>query len=93
VPQQASATPHAAGTGAADGPASARENLSVLRKELNGLVTAWHHRTGQPHGVVHAELRRTCGGPPSAQASTDDVRKRIEKVREWAARPMPRTRD
>jgi hypothetical protein len=34
-----------------------------------------------------------CGGPPSAQAAADDVRKRIAKVREWAARPQPRTRD
>jgi superfamily II DNA or RNA helicase len=85
VPQQASATPHAAGTGAADGPASARENLSALRKELNGLVTAWHHRTGQPHGVVHAELRRTCGGPPVPQATGAQLRERIDTLRRWAA--------
>jgi superfamily II DNA or RNA helicase len=72
---------------------TAAEDLHALRKELNGLVGAWHHRTGQPHGVIHAELRRVCGGPPSAQATADDVRKRIAKVREWAARPQPRTRD
>jgi superfamily II DNA or RNA helicase len=72
---------------------TASEDLHALRKELNGLVGAWHHRTGQPHGVIHAELRRVCGGPPSAQASADDVRARIAKVREWAARPQPRTRD
>jgi superfamily II DNA or RNA helicase len=72
---------------------TAAEDLHALRKELNGLVGAWHHRTGQPHGVIHAELRRLCGGPPSAQASGEDVRKRIAKVREWAARPVPRTRD
>jgi superfamily II DNA or RNA helicase len=72
---------------------TAAEDLHALRKELNGLVGAWHHRTGQPHGVIHAELRRVCGGPPSAQASAEDVRKRIAKVREWAARPQPRTRD
>jgi superfamily II DNA or RNA helicase len=72
---------------------TAAEDLHALRKELNGLVGAWHHRTGQPHGVIHAELRRVCGGPPSAQASGEDVRKRIAKVREWAARPVPRTRD
>ena len=40
-----------------------RQALAALRKELNGLVGAWSHRTGQPHGVIHAELRRTCGGP------------------------------
>jgi superfamily II DNA or RNA helicase len=76
-----------------DGQRTAAEDLHALRKELNGLVGAWHHRTGQPHGVIHAELRRVCGGPPSAQASAEDVRKRIAKVREWAARPLPRTRD
>ena len=43
--------------------------------------------------MIHAELRRTCGGPPSAQASAEDVRKRIAKIREWAARPLPRTRE
>jgi hypothetical protein len=31
--------------------------------------------------------------PPSAQASAEDVRKRIAKIREWAARPTPRVRD
>jgi superfamily II DNA or RNA helicase len=72
---------------------TAAEDLHALRKELNNLVGAWHHRTGQPHGVIHAELRRSCGGPPSAQASTEDVRKRIAKIREWAARPTPRTKD
>ncbi|MCW2783263.1 MAG: ATP-dependent helicase, partial [Marmoricola sp.] len=27
-----------------------------MRRELNGLVAAWYHRTGQPHGVTHAAL-------------------------------------
>ncbi|MCW2946771.1 MAG: type restriction protein res subunit [Actinoallomurus sp.] len=81
------------GTAAKPDGRTAAEDLHALRKELNGLVGAWHHRTGQPHGVIHAELRRVCGGPPSAQASAEDVRKRIAKVREWAARPQPRTRD
>ncbi len=82
---------------AASAPASddhtAAEDLHALRKELNGLVGAWHHRTGQPHGVIHAELRRVCGGPPSAQASSADIRRRIAKIREWATRPTPRVRD
>ncbi|MFY9913484.1 MAG: DEAD/DEAH box helicase, partial [Nocardioidaceae bacterium] len=34
---------------------SAHERLAGLRKELNGLVAAWHHRSGSPHGVIHAE--------------------------------------
>jgi superfamily II DNA or RNA helicase len=62
------------------------EDLQTLRKELNGLVGAWNHRTGQPHGVIHNELRRTCGGPPAAQASSEDLRNRISKIRDWAAK-------
>jgi superfamily II DNA or RNA helicase len=42
---------------------STHEQLALLRRELNGLVAAWHHRTGQPHGITHAALRRECGGP------------------------------
>ncbi|MCW2899664.1 MAG: type restriction protein res subunit [Streptosporangiaceae bacterium] len=65
---------------------TAAEDIHALRKELNGLVGAWHHRTGQPHGVIHNDLRRSCGGPPAAQASGEDLRKRIAKIRDWAAK-------
>ncbi len=84
-------TPHAAaprGQGpdaAGAAPASARENLAALRKELNSLVTAWHHRTGQPHAVIHAELRRSCGGPPVPQATGAELRERINALRRWAS--------
>jgi superfamily II DNA or RNA helicase len=66
------------------GPATASESLAALRKELNGLVAAWHHRTGQQHGVIHGELRRTCGGPALAQATAVQIRARIEMMRKWA---------
>ncbi|MGE5288494.1 MAG: DEAD/DEAH box helicase [Micromonosporaceae bacterium] len=76
----------------AAGPASAetagpawRETLAALRKELNGLVAAWHHRTGQPHGAIHAELRRTCGGPALPQATAEQIRERTAALRRWAA--------
>jgi superfamily II DNA or RNA helicase len=62
------------------------ERLAVLRRELNGLVAAWHHRTGQPHGVTHADLRKHCGGPAAAVASADQLRARINHLRELAAR-------
>jgi superfamily II DNA or RNA helicase len=62
------------------------EQLAVLRRELNGLVAAWHHRTGQPHGVTHAALRKACGGPPAAVAGAEILRKRIDRLREWASR-------
>ncbi len=61
------------------------EQLAVLRRELNGLVAAWHHRTGQPHGATHAALRRDCGGPAAAIANADQLRARIDRIREWAA--------
>jgi superfamily II DNA or RNA helicase len=64
---------------------STHEQLAILRRELNGLVAAWHHRTGQAHGITHAALRRECGGPAAAVATADQLRARIERVREWAS--------
>jgi superfamily II DNA or RNA helicase len=61
------------------------EQLAVMRRELNGLVAAWYHRTGQPHGVIHAALRKECGGPASAAATADQLAKRIDLLRAWAA--------
>ena len=81
--------PGAAGPGpnapADAAPPVSREALAALRKELNGLVAAWNHRTGQPHGVIHADLRRACGGPPLPQATADQIRARIDMIRTWAA--------
>ncbi|CAN5336395.1 DEAD/DEAH box helicase [soil metagenome] len=65
---------------------SAYERQTELRRELNGLVGAWHHRTGQPHGVTHSQLRNACGGPAAAQATSDDLTKRIDTLRAWALR-------
>jgi superfamily II DNA or RNA helicase len=64
--------------------ATAFEVLSGLRKELNGLVGAWHHRTSKAHGTIHAELRTACGGPASAQATAQQLQDRIELMRRWA---------
>jgi hypothetical protein len=63
---------------------SAFEVLAGLRKELNGLVGAWHHRTGKAHAAIHAELRNACGGPPSPQATAVQLQERIETMRRWA---------
>jgi superfamily II DNA or RNA helicase len=71
-------------TGAPAAPPATRETLAALRKELNGLIAAWHHRTGQPHGVIHAELRRACGGPPLPEATGEQIRARIDTIRRWA---------
>jgi hypothetical protein len=72
------------GSSALSGPA--HERLAVLRRELNGLVGAWHHRTGQPHGVTHAALRKECGGPAASVATADQLQARIDRIRAWAAR-------
>jgi superfamily II DNA or RNA helicase len=75
-----------AGGASAGAPAStiSREGLATLRKELNGLVGAWSHRTGQPHGVIHSELRKACGGPAIPQASAEQIQARIDRIRQWA---------
>ncbi|HEY0698467.1 MAG TPA: DEAD/DEAH box helicase [Micromonospora sp.] len=61
-------------------PMSAGERRVALRRQLNALVAARHHRTGLPHGKIHAELRRLCGGPPSAQATIEQLEERIAAV-------------
>jgi superfamily II DNA or RNA helicase len=66
-------------------PVVSHQQLLSLRKELHTLVGAWHHQSGLPHGVIHNELRRSCGGPPAAQASAAQLRARIDRVRAWAA--------
>ena len=64
---------------------STHGQLRELRRELNTLVSIAHHRTGKPHGWIHNELRRICGGPPIAAATTDQLRERIEAVRSLQA--------
>ncbi len=54
-----------------------------LRKELSQLVGAWARRSGQPHGAVHAELRRRCGGPEVPLADPDQLTARVAMVRGW----------
>jgi len=54
-----------------------------LRKELAQLVGAWSRRSGQPHGAVHAELRRRCGGPEVALADPGQLTARVEMIRGW----------
>jgi superfamily II DNA or RNA helicase len=63
---------------------AAFEVLAGLRKELNALVGAWHHRTGMPHSAIHAELRAACGGPATAVATAEQVQDRIAVLRRWA---------
>jgi superfamily II DNA or RNA helicase len=56
------------------------ERMSALRRELNAAVAAHHHRTNKPHGMIHAELRRLCGGPAAAQATEAQLRERLARA-------------
>jgi superfamily II DNA or RNA helicase len=62
----------------------AYRSVEELRRELNGLVAAWHHRTGQPHGTIHAELRDATGGPLARLADAAELQARIDTLRAWA---------
>jgi superfamily II DNA or RNA helicase len=66
--------------------------LRQLRKELNALVSATHHRTGKPHGAIHNELRRRCGGPPVAAATRAQLQARINAIRELNSTPTEMAR-
>ncbi|WP_370961234.1 DEAD/DEAH box helicase [Amycolatopsis sp. cg9] len=64
-------------------PQSVSERLGALRKELNALVGMYHHRTKKPHGAIHNELRRVCGGPVTAMATVEQLEERIVTLRSW----------
>ncbi|MFT4468477.1 DEAD/DEAH box helicase [Arthrobacter sulfonylureivorans] len=75
-----------AGGAAAVEPAPAvvdHRQLTELRNQLAKNVSAWSARSGMPHGVVHSELRRVCGGPAVAQANEEQLNKRLKKLQDW----------
>lgn len=57
--------------------------MKELRAELSKLVSAWSARSGTPHGVIHNRLREVSGGPAVAQASQDQLEKRMSTIRGW----------
>ena len=82
---QAAPDPAARGGRPPGSPPPTRQTLAALRRELNGLIAAWHHRTGQSHGAIHAELRRACGGPPLPETTAAQIEARIGMLRRWAS--------
>jgi hypothetical protein len=44
-------------------------------------VSIWSRHSNEPHGSIHAELRRISGGPAVAQASIEQIQKRIDILR------------
>ena len=60
--------------------------LAEQRKLLNSLVGMRAKLTGEPHGIVHAELRRVCGGPAVGSATVTQLQARIDLLRRNVAR-------
>ncbi len=57
-----------------------------LRREINSLVGQLAARTGAPHGVVHARVRKAVPGPPSAAAPVDVLSSRRDWLLEQTVR-------
>ncbi|NYE20315.1 DEAD/DEAH box helicase [Microbacterium immunditiarum] len=62
-------------------PQALHRTLKEQRQLLNSLVGLYARQSGEPHGAVHAELRRICGGPPVAQATVAQLQARIDVLR------------
>ncbi len=57
--------------------------MADRRKKLNSLVSQYARLRSVPHSHVHADLRRQCGGPELARASTEQVEERIQMISDW----------
>ncbi|WP_018295673.1 DEAD/DEAH box helicase [Corynebacterium lubricantis] len=66
-----------------EGSGVASDEIPALRKELNTLVSIRAGKTGRPHGSIHTEVRKACGGPPTALCSAEQLRDRIAYLRDW----------
>lgn len=55
--------------------------LKEQRTLLNNLVGRRAKLSSEPHGLIHAELRRVCGGPAVAQATVTQLQTRIDYLR------------
>jgi superfamily II DNA or RNA helicase len=62
-------------------PAPLYRTLGEQRRLLNSLVGMRAKVSGEPHGHIHAELRRICGGPEVARATVQQLQARIEHLR------------
>ena len=62
-------------------PAPLHRTLAEQRKLLNSLVSIRARGSGQTHAMVHAEVRRACGGPEVARATVTQLQSRIDWLR------------
>lgn len=63
-------------------------SLKEQRALLNSLVALWSKQTDTPHGIIHTELRQTCGGPAVAQATVAQLQARIDLMRRRISSPV-----
>ena len=66
---------------AAADPKPLHRTLAEQRKLLNSLVSIRARGSGQSHAMVHAEVRRACGGPEVAKATVAQLQSRIDWLR------------
>lgn len=64
-----------------EAPEALHRTLGEQRRLLNSMVGMYARVSGEPHGAIHSELRRVCGGPPVPQASVTQLQRRIELLR------------
>ncbi|MFE1645214.1 DEAD/DEAH box helicase [Microbacterium sp. P01] len=62
-------------------PAALHRTLKEQRQLLNSLVGLYARQSGEPHGAVHAELRRITGGPAVSAATVAQLQSRIDVLR------------
>lgn len=62
-------------------PAPLHRTLAEQRKLLNSLVSIRAKTTGEPHGMIHAEVRRLGGGPEVSRATVAQLQARIDILR------------
>jgi hypothetical protein len=62
-------------------PQALHRTLKEQRQLLNSLVGLYARQSGDPHGMVHAELRRACGGPAVSHATVAQLQARIDVLR------------
>ncbi|KQZ84334.1 hypothetical protein ASD56_10155 [Microbacterium sp. Root166] len=62
-------------------PQALHRSLKEQRQLLNSLVGLYARQSGEPHGAVHAELRRICGGPAVSHATVAQLQARIDVLR------------
>ena len=62
-------------------PPALYRTLKEQRTLLNSLVGMRAKLTGEPHGIIHAELRRELGGPAVGTATVSQLQARIDSLR------------